>query len=172
MIFTEYGDKLFYIDIFLHLFFTLTLLMILFIVRFRKEKQKKLEDKIAKILNGNIMNELSTPTNTDKTNLNILDKVYENNDEQTATINDDIKKASYNQVIIFCIGLLIAFMIVGFDRKILNLVFDKFVSFMIIGSTLYLYCIYFRERITEIKEEKIYDILKRANKELKNTVTY
>ena len=172
MIFTDYKDKIFYFDILIHLLFSFTLATIIFIVKFRKKKQEELDKKVRKVLNTNIMNEISTPTTTDIENLKILNNIYTNRDKFDKVTNNDIKKASYNQIIIFGFVVIVSSFLLDNRTQFLNLLVDKIITFFIFGCVIYLYSIHFKEKYTEIKEKEIYDMLKKSNKKLRSTTTY
>lgn len=173
MIFTPYNDNLFYIDIMLHLLFSFLMLTIIFITKIRKEKQKELVKKVKSVLKySNVSSEISDPNNDDKTALKILDSIYNNADVFDKVTNKDIEKASYNQIIVFAIALVVVVYFSDEKSRILSLLIEKLIVFSIIGSVIYLYSYYFRERYTEITEQQIYDMLKESNKNLKTTTTY
>lgn len=172
MIFTLYNDKLFFLDILLHLLFSFIILMILFIVRYRKIRQQELVKKVKSVLRTNILNEVSDTQGTDVTALKILDSIYLNEDINDKVTNKDIEKASYNQVIIFCIAIFIVIYFLDDKSSLAKLFIDKVITFTILGSTIYLYSYYFREKYSEISEKEIYDMLKEANKNLKSSITY
>ncbi len=172
MIFTEQGDKLFFLDILLHLLFSYTILMMIFIIKFRRTKQKELESKIDDVLKTNVIDEVTSPDATDITNLKILDSIYTNRDNFDKVTNNDIKKSSYNQVLIFTLAIFVVVFYLEDKSNLLSLLIDKIITFVILGSTIYLYCTYFRQKYSEIKEKKIYDILRDANSDLKSSTTY
>ena len=146
--------------------------MILFIVRYRKVRQQELVKKVKSVLRTNILNEVSDTQGTDETALKILDSIYLNEDINDKVTNKDIEKASYNQVIIFCIAIFVMIYFLDDKSSLANLFIDKVITFTILGSTIYLYSYYFREKYSEISEKEIYDMLKEANKNLKSSITY
>lgn len=172
MIFTNKGDKFFYLDILLHLFFSFSLITVLFIIKFRKIKQEELDKKVRKVLNTNIMNELSDVTNVDVKNLEILKKIYTHEDKYDKVLNDDIKKSAYGQVIIFGFVVILTIFYLENKKGLLNLLLDKIFTFIILGSVLYIYSEYIRERYVEITEKTIYEEIRRMNRTLKISTTY
>ena len=172
MIFTQYENRLFYIDLLLHLLFSFTIATIIFIIRFRKERKEKIDKKIKKVLNSNIVNEISNPTTLDKSNLDILDSIYVNRDNFDKTLNTDLKKASYNQIIIFVISIFTCIYFIEKKSELINLFLDKIITFVILGSTIYLYSLHFKSKYSEVTEKFIYDVFKKSNDELTNSTTY
>lgn len=172
MINTQFRDRLFFLDIIFHLLFSFTTIMIIFIVRFNNIKSRNLNKKVTDVLKTNILEELKTPTTEDNTNLKILDSIYRNDDNNNKIKNKSIKKASYNQVIIFGTTVLIIIYFLEDKSNLLSLIFEKSLTFAVLGSTIYLYYIYFKEKYVELKNKEIYHMLNKANKELKPTITY
>lgn len=172
MINTQFRDRLFFLDILFHLLFSFTTIMTIFIVRFNKIKSNKLNNSIKNVLKTNILDELATPDAEDKTNLKILDSIYRNDDNNNKIKNKSIKKASYNQVIIFGVAVLIIIYFLEDKSNLLSLIFDKSLIFAVLGSTIYLYYIYFKEKYVEVKNKEIYDMINKANKNLTFNVNY
>lgn len=172
MIFTLYKDKLFFLDILLHLLFSFIVLMVLFIVRFRKVKQQELVKKVKRVLITNVLLEITPASASDQTALKILNSIYLNEDTADKVTKKDIEKASYNQVIVFCMSIFVVIYFLDDKTSIGKLFMDKLITFVILGSTIYLYSYYFREKYSEISEKQIYDMLKKSNDKLKITTTY
>lgn len=173
MIFTSYKDKLFYLDLIFHILFTFLVLTLLFIIRFRKTKQQDITSKFKSVLNDtNILSPISNPTATDKENLKILDNIYKNRDNNDKVENKDIIKASYNQIIVLTIPVVIFVYFLVDKNSAVKLFIDKIITFSTLGCVLYLYSYYVRERYTEISKSEIFDIMNDANNDLTVTVTY
>jgi len=172
MIFTQYENRMFYIDLLLHLLFTFTIATIIFIIRFRKKRKEEINERIKKVLNSNIVSEISNPTTSDKTNLDILDSIYVNRDNFDKNLNNDIKKASYNQIIVFLISIFICIYFLEKKSELIDLFLDKIITFVILGTTIYLYCLHFKTKYNEVTEKFIYDVFKKSNDELTNSTTY
>lgn len=172
MIFTDYDNKLFFVDLLLHLLFSFTIATLIFLTKFRKPKQDELNEKVQKVLETNVTSELSTPTTTDKTNLDILKIVYTNRDKFDKILVSDIIKSSYTHLLVFSIPIVITIIFLEDKSKLMNLFFDKLVTFIILGSVIYLYCVHFREQYNEIKEKEIYDMIKKSQKSFKSSTTY
>lgn len=173
MIFTEYTDKLFYLDVLLHLLFSFIVLMLVFILRFRKNRQKELVKKVKMVLSRtDILSEISDTSAVDRTTLKILNSIYENQDISDKLTNKDIEKASYNQVIIFCLCLFVIIFFIDDKKSVAKLFLEKTITFGILGSTIYLYSYYFREKYSEISEKQIYDMMKISNTKLQTGTTY
>ena len=173
MIFTVYKDKLFFLDVLLHLLFSFIVLMLVFIIRFRKIRQQDLVKKVKKVLSqSDILDEISDTSALDQTTLKILDSIYENQDTSDKVTNKDIEKASYNQVIIFCLCLFVIIFFIDDKKSVAKLFLEKTITFGVLGSTIYLYSYYFREKYSEISEKQIYDMMKISNTKLKTGTTF
>lgn len=160
MIFTKLKHNYFFVDILLHSFFSFTIITIIFLVRFRKEKQERLDKEYKEILNSGIFNNISAPTHEDKENLRILNKIYKNRDNFDKSIDDDLRKSAYNQIIIFGFSVLIISLFLD-KTKLFKLLFEKIIIFVILGCSYYLYGSYVEKKYTEFYKEEIYDIIKK-----------
>lgn len=172
MIFTDSNSKIFYLDIILHIFFSYSLLTIIFIKLFRKKKDKILYEKINYILNNGVLNGITGPVNNDLDNINALDKIYYNQDTLDKVTNNDVIKFSYGQLVLFSIILVISLYYFDDRMSVLKLLLDKFITFVILGCTLYIFCIYVREKYTEIYYETIYNVIEKSMDDLKPNTDY
>lgn len=161
MIFSKVGTKLFNYDIFVHSFFAFIIVTFMFIFMHRKKRQEELLSKFNEVLDDTNLLDGITVTNAQKDDLRLLDAVYENRDEQEKITNEDIKKASYNQAIIFGFCILLSVFHVGVSRRDLyDLLKDKILTFATIGIVSYLFSSIVKNNYSEISQEYIYNTLR------------
>ena len=173
MIFTAYKDKLFFIDILFHMLFSFTVLVILYITRLRKIRNQEFVKKVKEVLKeSDVFLEISPTKEEDKLALKILDNIYENQKYSDSVKNNDLKKASYNQIIIFASALFVVIFFVEDKKSIIKLFLEKLITFGILGSTLFLYNYYFKGKYSDISRKYIYDSLKESNKKLTTSTNY
>ena len=171
MIFSDYKDKLFFIDIFLHLEFSFIIFSILFHLTFREREKERIDKLIKNVLKTNIFDGLSNNTNTDIENLKILKEVYNNQDNVDKSLYY-LKKTSWSTIILISFLVVIVLLHVRNEPNIYTLVFDKILTFASIAFALVLQEKFINSHYQEIFEKDIYDMINKNIKELKSTTNY
>lgn len=171
MIFTDYNDKLFFADIFLHLEFSFIVTAVIFHLAFRRNEKKRIDKAMQDVLESNILSGLSSKTSNDTDNLKVLKKIYNNED-----FNDRsyyyLKKNSWTTIIIISIFVVLFSLELKSQPNFYFLLLDKILLFACIGIVLYLQESFISSNFNIVFEKEIYKTMRDRLKKLKSSTTY
>ena len=176
MIFNNIHSRdLFIFNIFMQIFLSFVLISGNFYSA--QHNQKYLDNKVTDVLDSsNVLDGISTPATdrtTDKTNIDILDAIYDNSKGVEDVLNDGLEKSIYLQIIIFVVGFLISSTIINISRReyVKNLI-DLILVFLILGCMSVLVDTYITQKYTTLSLKDIYDIIQSNLGILKSSRSY
>lgn len=164
MIIRSSSFKEFVLDTYLHGFFGLLIVSLIFILGEIKRYRKDLKDITSDVLVKINLSNYITKTNkvNDDINLDNLQKIYDGSSFFSKEIVDNIKLSIYTQLGIFFITVLVLVFISGKGRKYWkNLVFEKVIFFLILISLEYIFYETVVNEYQDIKNKDIFKIIKR-----------
>lgn len=171
MIFTNYTDKLFFADIFLHLEFSFIISSIIFHLLFRKDEKERIDKALKDTLETNILSGISTKTAADTDNLKVLKKTYANEDFYDRSFHY-LKKSSWTTIVLISVLIMIFSLQLRNEPGFLSLVYDKILLFSCIGILLYLQESLINSNFNIVYEKDLYDKINKNLKNLKTSTTY
>ena len=158
MIFTKYGDDIFFIDLLLHIEYSFIIFALIFVIMFRKTEEDRLKDTLSEVLKTNIFDGLSNSTVTDKTNLENLKKVYNNHDKADNSMYY-LKKYGWTSAILVGAIILLVLLHIKIHTDILSFIFNKTLLFIGIFCGIYLQEKLVKENYKEFFEKDLYDMI-------------
>lgn len=167
MIITDLKDKLFFIDLFLHLEFSFIVITIIYHIITLDEKHKKIEETVDKVLKTNIFDNLTTGTTEDEENLKILKRVYSNFDK-VESFETEIKRNTYLTIILIVFLVIFPILYLRTQINIYTFLLDKLTIFTVIACGLLLFEKLVKTEYKDVMEEDVYNIIKERRKKLKS----
>lgn len=164
MIIRSSSFKEFVLDTYLHGFFGLLIISLIFILGEIKRYRKDLKDITSDVLEKINLSNYITKTNkiNDDKNLDNLQKIYDGSSFFSEEIVDNIKLSIYTQLGIFFVTVLVLVFISDKGRKYWkNLVFEKVIFFLILISLEYIFYETVVNEYQDIKNKDIFNIFKR-----------